>query len=350
MSKKTPKARAAWRAVTLCLPLLVSAWSASAQIIPQGLRSGAGPSPSPEAKPAPAPEVKPTPEVRPAPEASPEVRPEAQPSPEVRPTPQSAPTPTLERRFFRNVLGDQAAIWTSPFHMGHGDAKWLAPLGVSAAVFFATDRRTAGEMAEGSDNSTRVRISRDISQAGNLYTTGGAAAAFYLIGRASHNARARETGLLAAEALVNGPLVVEALKPVSRRQRPPTDHASGEFFEGGTSFPSGHAISAWSFASVVAEEYGQHRPLLRFGIYGLAAAVSFSRFTGRNHFLSDALVGSALGYGIGHYVYRKHQDPALDSDDGAQQTSAARSKKLPLVSPIFSRAERAYGLGLAWDF
>lgn len=343
MSRKTPHARASWRAATLCLLIALAAWSASAQIKPRGFSKEGAPASSPAAKPSPAPEVKPTPapEVKPAPEAASEVS----------PTPQAAPTPTLERRFFRNVLRDQGAIWTSPFHMGHGDAKWLAPLGVGAAVFFATDRRTAGEMIEGDDNSTRVRISRDISQAGNFYTTGGAAVAFYLIGRASHNARARETGLLAGEALVDSSLVVEALKAVSRRQRPPTDHASGEFFSGGTSFPSGHAISAWSFASVVAEEYGQRRPLVRFGLYGLAAAVSFSRFTGRKHFLSDTLVGSALGYGIGHYVYRKHHDPSLDSDDGSQQkTSAARSKKLPLVAPIFSRAERAYGLGLAWDF
>lgn len=329
MSKKTPHARAAWHAATLCLLLLLSAWSASAQIKPQGPSSGAEPSPSPEAKPSPAPEV------NSAPEAS--------------PTPQAAPTPTLERRFFRNVLHDQGAIWTSPFHAARGDAKWLAPLGVASAVFFATDRRTAGEMAEGGANSTRLRISRDISQAGNLYTTGGAAAVFYLIGRERHDARARETGLLAAEALVDSSLVVEALKAVSQRQRPPADHASGEFFDGGSSFPSGHAINAWSFASVVAEEYGRHRPLLRFGVYGLAAAVSFSRFTGRKHFLSDTLVGSALGYGIGHYVYRKHHDPSLDADDGAQKKSAAR-RKLPLVAPVFSRAERAYGLGLAWDF
>lgn len=338
MSKKTPHARASWRAATLCLLIALGAWSASAQIKPRGFsKEGA-----PAEKPSPAAEVKP--------EATPEVKPALEAAPEVEPTPQAAPTPTLERRFFRNVLRDQGAIWTSPFHMGHGDGKWLAPLGVGAAVFFATDRRTAGEMIEGSDNSTRLRISRDISQAGNFYTTGGAAAAFYLFGRERHDARARETGLLAAEALVDSSLVVEALKAVSRRQRPPTDHASGEFFSGGSSFPSGHAISAWSFASVVAEEYGQHRPLVRFGLYGLAAAVSCSRFTGRNHFLSDTLVGSALGYGIGHYVYRKHHDPALDADDGAQQTSAARPKKLPLVAPVFSRAERAYGLGLAWDF
>jgi membrane-associated phospholipid phosphatase len=333
MSKKAPNARAALCAATICLLIPLSAWSASAQIKPQGPASGAEPSPSPEAKPSPAPEVKPAPEA----------------ASEAGAAPQAAPTPTLERRFFRNVLRDQAAIWTSPFHAGRGDAKWLAPLGVSAAVFFATDRHTGGEMLEGGDNPKFVRISRDISQAGSLYATGGIAAAFYLVGREGHNARARETGLLAAEALVDSNIVVQVLKSVSQRQRPPTDHASGEFFDGGSSFPSGHAISAWSLAAVVADEYGQHRPFLRLGVYGLASAVSLARFTGRRHFLSDVLVGSALGYGIGHYVYRKNHDPALDADDGAKKKSL-RSKLLPLAAPEFSRAERTYGLALAWDF
>jgi membrane-associated phospholipid phosphatase len=323
MSKNIPNARAAWSAAALCLPVLLFAWSASAQIKPQAPSSEARPSSSPEVKPAP----------------------EASPTPEVK------ATPTLEHRFFRNVLRDQAAIWTSPFHAGRGDAKWLAPLGVSAAVFFATDRHTAGEMLEGGASPTRLKISRDISQAGNLYTTGGIAAAFYFFGRGSHNVRARETGLLAAEALVDSSVVVETLKFASRRQRPPTDHASGEFFDGGSSFPSGHAISVWALAAVVADEYGQHRPLLRFGVYGLASAVSLSRFTGRRHFLSDVLVGSAIGYGIGHYVYRKNHDAALDADDGAKKKSSVlRSKLIPLVAPQFSRAERTYGLALAWNF
>jgi len=322
MSKNILNARAARRAATLCALILLSAWSASAQSRPQGPPAGAQPSPTPEARP----------------------------TPEAKPTPVASPTPTLERRFFRNVLRDQGAIWTSPFHVGHGDAKWLTPLGLSAALFFATDRHTGGEMLEGGDNPTRLKISKDVSQAGSLYATGGVAAAFYLFGRGAHDARARETGLLGAEALVDSGIVVQALKTVSRRQRPPTDHASGEFFSGGSSFPSGHAISAWSLATVIAKEYGRHRPLVQVGVYGLATAVSVSRFTGRNHFLSDVLVGSALGYGIGRYVYHKNHDASLDAPDGGKKMSAARSKLLPLVAPRFSRAERTYGLALAWDF
>jgi membrane-associated phospholipid phosphatase len=268
-----------------------------------------------------------------------------QPQPE--PTPQAKPTPTLESRFLRNILRDQRAIWTAPFKVERGDMKWLAPLGLSTVALITTDRYTAGEIV-GGNHSTRLRISKDISYGGSLYATGGVAATFYLVGRAANNTRARETGLLSAEALLDSGIVVETLKAASQRPRPLVDDASGEFFDRGNSFPSGHAISAWSVATVIAYEYGSTRPLVRFGAYGLASAVSISRYTGRKHFLSDVFVGSAMGYGIGRYVYRTHHDTSLDSGDGA--TTRNRSKLMPSPSPLYSRALRSYGLALAWDF
>ncbi|HZT60889.1 MAG TPA: phosphatase PAP2 family protein [Pyrinomonadaceae bacterium] len=285
--------------------------------------------------------------------ASAQVSPAPQPSPSAipspSPTPQAKPAPSLESHFVKNVLDDQRAIWLSPFHVGRGDAKWLLPVGGAAALMFATDRRTGGEAEEGGGNPTRVRISNDISQLGSFYATGGIAAAFYFVGRAKDDARARETGLLGAEALVDSGIVVTALKSVARRQRPTTDNASGEFFSGGTSFPSGHSISAWSLAAVVAGEYGQHRPALRFTIYGLAAAVSLSRYGGRNHFLSDVLVGSVIGYGTGRYVYLKRHDPTLD---GEKKPSVLHSKYFPAIAPRFGgdggRDGREYGVALAW--
>ena len=267
------------------------------------------------------------------------------------PAPQAKPTPTLEHRFFANILRDQRAIWTSPFHLNRGDTKWLLPLSFSTAALFATDRRSAGELAEGGDNQSRLRISRYVSRAGDLYTTGTVAATFYFVGRATHNARARETGLLGAEALIDSGIVVQALKVVTQRPRPRVDDASGEFFDRGKSFPSGHAISAWSLATVIDYEYGKRHPLVRIGAYGFATAVSLSRYTGRNHFLSDVLVGSALGYGIGRFVYLKHHDPSLDTQSG-EGASKMRSKLIPLVAPQYhagNRSTRAYGLKLAWD-
>ena len=265
------------------------------------------------------------------------------------PTPEASPSPSLEHRFLKNILQDQRAIWTAPFSLHHSDVNWIAPLTVSSAILFATDRRSAGELAELGDHQTRLRISADISRGGSFYTTSAIAGTFYLVGRTTHNSRARETGLLSMEALIDSGLVTSALKTASQRQRPTVDDASGEFYDKGSSFPSGHAACAWSLATVVASEYGQHRPLVHFGIYGLAAAVSMARYTGQNHFLSDVLVGSAIGYGIGRYVYRAHHDPSVDQANGPTRRGKLKSKLIPFTFPIYSGAQRSYGLAMSWS-
>ena len=267
-----------------------------------------------------------------------------------RPKPTPEPKPSLEKKFFVNILRDQRAIWTSPFHLHGTDAKWLAPLGLSTVALITTDRRTSGKLVEHGDNLDRLRLSKDISRLGSTYAAGGLAGVLYLTGRATHNDRLRETGLLAGEALIDSAIVVNVLKTVSQRQRPPVDHSSGEFFAGGSSFPSGHAISAWSLATVIAQEYGHHRPLVQVGAYGLATAVSLSRYSGRNHFLSDVLVGSALGYGIGRYVYHKHHDTMLDARNEKQDDTVVRSKLFPRIVPLYSPRAHVYGGMLAWNF
>ena len=121
------------------------------------------------------------------------------PAPSTSPTPKPSSSPSLEREFFRNILRDQRAIWTSPLHLHREDAKWLAPLGLATAALIATDRRTADALG---DNPTRLNVSHYVSYLGSGYGSGGIAAAFYLVGRVGGDARARETGLLGGEALI----------------------------------------------------------------------------------------------------------------------------------------------------
>ncbi|HEV7746077.1 MAG TPA: phosphatase PAP2 family protein [Pyrinomonadaceae bacterium] len=257
---------------------------------------------------------------------------------------------TKEKKLLKNILDDQRAIWTAPFHWGRSDKKWLVPLGLSTLTLIATDRQTAAELVEHGDNLQRLKISNRVSKIGSLYATGGLAGVLYLTGRATGNDRLRETGLLGAEALINSEIVVHGLKAASQRQRIPTDDSSGEFFDGGNSFPSGHSINVWSLATVIAKEYGPHHRLVQVGAYGAAATVSVSRFTGRKHFLSDVLVGSALGYGIGNYVYHKRHDPALDGESEKQNKALMQSKWFPRIVPLYSQRAHVYGGMLSWSF
>jgi membrane-associated phospholipid phosphatase len=178
------------------------------------------------------------------------------------------------------------------------------------------------------------------------------AATFYLFGRARHDARAKETGILAAEAMIDTSVVVGVFKASLRRARPTEDDARGKFFNGGAAFPSGHSSGSWALATIVASEYGRNRKLVRFGAYGFATAVGLARYTGRAHFLSDVLIGSAVGYSVGRLVYAKHHNPGLDGTTG-DAASSPRSKAFPAVSPSFdvnARGQRSYGLRLDWKF
>lgn len=214
-------------------------------------------------------------------------------------------------------------------------------MGLSTALLIATDRRSASEI-----DDHRHRLSRGFSEAGALYTTGGIAATLYVVGRKTGNQRLRETGLLGAEAIINGQIVATSLKAITQRMRPREGNNRVRFFAGGDSFPSGHAVSAWSLATVIAYQY-KDRPLIKYGAYSVAIAVSISRFTGRKHFLSDVLVGSAIGYGIGRYVYRTHRqkNPAGQNSEAA---APEQSGLLPIITPHYYRPARAYGVTLTW--
>ena len=254
-----------------------------------------------------------------------------------------SPTPSLEHDFFKNILSDQKAIWTAPFRLQRRDAKWAIPAGIGFMALVTTDRITGDEIAE---SNGQVKASHIVSHVGSVYGLGSVAGAFYLIGRARNNDRARETGLLSAQALINSLIVESALKGITQRARPMTGVERSEFFDGGNSFPSGHSTQAWAVAAVVASEYKDRRAV-QILAYGAATAVSVARFTGQKHYLSDVVVGSALGYTIGKYVYSTHHRESLDSTDDNGPVSPSWR---PMITPQFNRQAHAYGLSLTWSF
>ena len=262
----------------------------------------------------------------------------ADPSPSPSPAPPS-PKPSLEKHFIQHIVHDQAAIWTAPFKLHNYDSKWSAPLALGMGALIATDRNTSRWIQQNGDLPV---ISRDVSWFGKAYTTGGVAAAFYLTGRFTHNAKARETGILAAEALIDTGIVTRVLKAASRRARPNVDDGSAEFWDGGDSFPSGHASTVWSVATVIAYEYKDNR-WIKYGAFAAATAVRMSRYSGRNHFLSDIAAGSALGFLIGRYVVHRYHDPAIDLPK-SKSTTLLR----PDIVPYFDGRSHTYGGSVTW--
>ena len=88
------------------------------------------------------------------------------------------------------------------------------------------------------------------------------------------------------------------IKPLARRRRP--DRSDPARFEdrvvpmpGSTSFPSGHAASAFAFAYAM----GRHYPGLAVPIRLLASGVAYSRVHTGVHYPGDVVLGSVIGAG-----------------------------------------------------
>src|SRR5712671_2836028 len=140
--------------------------------------------------------------------------------------------------------------------------------------------------------------------------------ALYGIGLARSDVYAQRTFLLAGQAVLTSEILTSVMKDITRRNNPAVIPPGGDFSDtwfkkgartyiaGAGSFPSGHTIAAFSVATAYAERYpkpGWHAPVA----YGLAGLVGFSRVTLESHYVSEVVLGAALGYFIGRYVVHR---------------------------------------------
>jgi hypothetical protein len=169
----------------------------------------------------------------------------------------------------------------------------------------------------------------------------------------THNEHLAETGLLTGEAAINSTGVTYLFKEITQRQRPLEGNGNGDFFKGGASFTSEHSAIAWSIASVWAHEYPGW--LSQIGAYGLASAITITRVTAQQHFPSDVVVGSALGWYFGRQVYRAHHDPEAggtawgnvfeEKSEGPRNPNYMASPYVPIDSWIYPALQRLIALG-----
>jgi membrane-associated phospholipid phosphatase len=237
----------------------------------------------------------------------------------------------LGAKLVENIFADQKHIWTSPFHANHDNAKWWLLFTGATAALIASDHTTINTFRNA---PTQISYGNNLSKVGSAYTVVPVTAAFYLGGVFTHDAKARETGVLGAEALVDALIVQSVLKPIAGRSRPNATRDKNEWFDGGASFPSGHAIQSWALASVISHEYSD-RKWVPWVVYGAAGVVSAARFTAQQHYASDIVAGGAMGWFIGHYVVNHH---------GEHVGHGGKPKLAPIMSP----STRTYGISLAF--
>jgi membrane-associated phospholipid phosphatase len=195
------------------------------------------------------------------------------------------------------------------------DLEWLVPLAAGTGFAIATDQSAMRHVV-----SNDPGFNKNNTDASNILMGGFIAApvALYGFGHFRQSPHAREAGILSGEAMIDSVAVEQGMKLIFWRERPALNNASGHFFKSDagidSSFPSSHSVVAWSAAAVFAGEYPSRWS--QFFIYSAATGISLARVMGQQHFPSDVLVGSAAGWLVGRYVFRKRHKESLMGDEG----------------------------------
>jgi Capsule assembly protein Wzi/PAP2 superfamily len=252
---------------------------------------------------------------------------------------------------FKRLGKDQLALWTFPRHWSWEDADIIVPFGMATGGLLATD----SDFSRGLSNSpSRLNNSTNFSNYG-IGAMIGVGGGLYMWGRLTHDEHKKETGFLAGESALNAVLIAEAMKYALGRSRPlDKPQYAGDFWHGGASMPSEHAAVAWAIAGIFAHEYPG--PLTSFMAYGLASSIGLARISAKQHFPSDVLVGSVIGWYVAKQTYRAHHDPELGGTEwlpygetgdtvGNIRNTSLGTTFVPLSSWIYPALKRLIALG-----
>jgi len=218
----------------------------------------------------------------------------------------------VEKRHFSDLLlpepGTVARVKRDFAGAGHiaANADWLraGAFGASAVLASTLLDNRADKFAK--DHASN-RLLKGVDKIGNALPWLAIAGAGMAALDGSDPRRSR-TGYAATEAGGTALLAVEGLKYVFGRGRPYAGAGSHAFkpfsmTSGYDSFPSGHTIITWAVVTPFAEEYDA--PWL----YGVAAVTNLARVGSRNHWVSDTVAGSLLGYTIGKVFWESSRTP-----------------------------------------
>jgi membrane-associated phospholipid phosphatase len=222
--------------------------------------------------------------------------------------PGSSEPPIAPQQLVTNILHDQKPIWTFPRKaVRHWKPILAVALGTAGLV--VADPYTERYFHDHSGFSaykTGPLRGRNSTLAITLTPV-----AFYVTGLAKHSSHSRNTGLLAAEGLIDTQIVSFVMKNAIGRQIPSDIPPQGNLrdtwfkyqgtFTNRGSFPSGHTASAFAVATVISGRYREHR-WIPWVAYGAATFLSLTRLPDQAHFPSDIFMGAAIGYGIGRFV------------------------------------------------
>jgi membrane-associated phospholipid phosphatase len=208
------------------------------------------------------------------------------------------------------------------------DALLLGAFTLGTALVAPLDLKVANRLQDSATQASRFLSTaatgfRLLGDPGSFVT----GTAIYLIGRGERNRRVESLGLHSVEAILIADVLGGAIKLTVGRQRPFVDVKTPDNFQlwrgfkgdQWRSFPSGHTITAFAFASTVTRESQFWWPHATWYVgtvfYGGASLVGLSRIFNNQHWASDVMAGAAIGTLVGIKVVKyTHSHPGNHID------------------------------------
>ncbi len=232
------------------------------------------------------------------------------------------------------------SFFKRPYYFDGNDWLLTGGVAISTGLLFLVDESVRTNIQNNLTNAQNK-----IVVAGDYYGQGiipfGVGVGLYFSGLAFNNKSIRETGSTLVQALIASGITVTVLKVIFGRERPYSNQGSNsfKFFQVKNvfnSFPSGHAIIAFTTSTVISEKIDNIYATI--GLYGLASLTVYQRLYSDNHWLSDAFLGSVLGVVIGKYFVKINKSYSDENE----------SKISYNVFPVFYK--HSSGLGISISF
>jgi membrane-associated phospholipid phosphatase len=161
------------------------------------------------------------------------------------------------------------------------------------------------------------------------------------------NNKIRTLGLQLAEATFYASGVNFLFKSLFGRTRPSVNKGHKDFDPikfsfNQTSLPSGHSTLAFAFSTVMA--YQIDNIFWKVGWYSAASLVSIGRVYRDKHWVSDVVLGSAIGYFVGRFVLNNQ----TDDDNGLTGTN--KNKPTYSLGLKYYNNQPIYSLNFVYSF
>lgn len=216
----------------------------------------------------------------------------------------------LNKEFLLNFTSDFGKVLVSPVHWKKRDFITFSAVLGAGCLLYAVDEDIQQWVQE-----HRSSMSNDffkfITHFGDGRTLFGLIAAMYTTGELFNERSLRKTALLSLESWLTAGIINMSLKAIIGRARPSTGESSHSFHPFSTksgyfSLPSGHSLSAFAVATVIADQ--SRSVFIDVLSYSLATMVALSRVHNNNHWASDVFIGSSLGFFVAKKVLSLNRD------------------------------------------